>query len=198
MADELRKAILSSSDRKRKTVSVPEGKDANGEPLKVGVQALSARQSIEIETLNATVNAKDIAPGDDAGYVVAATGKLLMYGVVDPDSGEQLFDPETVSELMDKSPAPLTRLALGDFRAHAERGGGAGKFYQSPTLKACYTLAEKLGTTAREILDLPQEEIIYWVAFFDLQRLEQKAAGSIQKRPARAQLLKKLHHGNLR
>lgn len=104
---DIRKKILASADSPIDVVDVPEW------GVTVGIRAMSARSRAHVMELSQN------ADGLDAARVEAMWSRTLVGCLVDPETGDPIFDEDDMEALMDKSAHVVERLWTACF----ERSG---------------------------------------------------------------------------
>jgi hypothetical protein len=90
--------ILEAKDSPTDLVEVPEW------GVTVGIKSMSARSRATVMAL------AQQGEGFDEAKVIAMWGRTLIDCLVDPDTGETIFTPDDMSDLMDKSASVVERL----------------------------------------------------------------------------------------
>lgn len=104
---DIRKRILAASDSPIDVVDVPEW------GVTVGIRSMSARSRAYVMELSQTED------GIDAARVEAMWSRTLVGCLVDPETGDRIFDDEDMDALMEKSAHVVERLWTACF----ERSG---------------------------------------------------------------------------
>ena len=112
----LRDQILSSDDIVREPVTIPEWKDANGEPTIVEVRSMSGAERTRILDLA-------IQDGGEMNLQMVYP-EVVIASAFDPQTGEQVFTPADRDALQQKNAKATDRIAqvglrLGGFSAEA-------------------------------------------------------------------------------
>lgn len=95
---DLRAAILAASDTQTETVEVPEW------GVTVGIKPMSAKSRAAVMEL------AQQGEGIDANKVLGMWARTLQGCIVDPDTGDTIFEQDDMEALMDKSATVIERL----------------------------------------------------------------------------------------
>lgn len=95
---DLRAAILAAADSPTETVEVPEW------GVTVGIKSMSAKSRAAVMEL------AQQGEGIDADKVLGMWARTLQGCIVDPETGDPIFEREDMEALMDKSATVIERL----------------------------------------------------------------------------------------